>query len=187
MHFRFFNKKVLFAIKVCIALLILFVLVKKISISEIYNALQSAAWPYVLFALLLLPVNIFLQYKRWQLLVRLDNVQSRNGEIFLSLLAGMTLGFITPGRVGEYGRCFFIKQGCWPRLLGFIVVEKFISIFFIYLLGIVGFFIAFSSIPLYRCQVVNCRGCLLYLLFDFVFYNTPCFIKKVVPAFSRPF
>jgi len=133
------NKKFLFFIvKIIIAALLLTVLVKKIDIHEIRSAFSHAHLQYVLMALGLLGFNLFFQFKKWQLLVRLEKPSATGKEIFLSLLSAFPLGIITPGRLGEFGKAFFIKNCQWPRLLGLALIEKFFSLNVIYLMGLIG-------------------------------------------------
>ena len=61
-----------------------------------------------LIALLLMPINWLLETVKWQLLIK-------SNEPFIHLLksviAGVTLGFVTPGRAGEFvGRVMFVAE-----------------------------------------------------------------------------
>ena len=61
-----------------------------------------------LIALLLMPINWLLETVKWQLLIK-------SNEPFIHLLksviAGVTLGFVTPGRAGEFvGRVMFVVE-----------------------------------------------------------------------------
>ncbi|MBN1542747.1 flippase-like domain-containing protein [candidate division KSB1 bacterium] len=121
-------------IKISVAFLALLILLHQIQTREIWNALVHARQAPILLALLLLPVNIYLHYRKWALLVRLESPK-KNAEIFYSLLAGFTLGFITPGRVGEYGRGLFLHSIDRLMVVGLTLLEKIYALLVIYFFG----------------------------------------------------
>lgn len=59
-------------------------------------------------ALLLTPVNIFLQFWKWHLLLRCAQPQCPAGMAWYSLFAGFPLGLLTPGRWGELARAIYV-------------------------------------------------------------------------------
>ena len=135
------HKKLLFfTLKIFIAVIILYLLINKISIEQILQAFRLARIKYIIFAFTLLFLNVFLQFKKWKLLVRLAKPDVRNYEILSSLLAGLTLGLVTPGRVGEFGRVLFIKKSKWTNLVGLVLIDKLFALVVIYLFGLFGFF-----------------------------------------------
>lgn len=104
---------------------------------EIKLAFAAAEAKFICLTSALLILNLYLQFKKWQLLVRLEKNVSA-GQILSSLLAGFTLGFITPGRVGEFGRGFFIKDCSWQSILGLTIIDKLVSLIVMYFAGLVG-------------------------------------------------
>jgi len=131
-------KKALFWIKLAVAFLLVLMLIRRISLKDITEYLHPADLRLILLAFLLLPLNLFYQYSRWRTLARLAHPAARNRDIFSSLLVGITLGFITPGRVGEFGRAFFIPAGHWPRLVGLTLIDKLFALMMLFLLGLFG-------------------------------------------------
>lgn len=138
MGLKYISHKALVWIKVAIAIILVTMLIFRTEPKEIYFALLNADMLLILCALALLPLNIFFQYSRWRILVRLANPQSSSSEIFSSLLCGITLGFITPGRVGEFGRSFFIPTVQWPRLMGLTMLDKLFAMMVLFALGLAG-------------------------------------------------
>jgi len=113
-------------------------LVKRLQFDEMLEAFQSANLLCILLAFILLVPNIYIQFYKWRYLVRLLKPEVTNLETFQSLLAGFTFGFITPGRLGEFGRAFFIKDCPWARLLGIAFVDKLFSLAVVILGGAIG-------------------------------------------------
>ena len=132
------RKRILYGIKIVLATLILYVLIDKISLQQITGALRHARLDLILLSLALLPLNIFFQFRKWRLLVHLVKPAAWT-EILASLLAGFSLGLITPGRLGEFGRSVFIKNSDWKQLTGLIVIDKLFAMVMVYLFGLIGF------------------------------------------------
>ena len=132
------HKRALIMFKVMIAIIVITMLVRRISADELKTAFLEAQIGWIVPALLLLSLNLFFQFRRWELLVRHVAPQVPSRQILASLLSGITLGFITPGRIGEFGRAFFIAGADWPKLLGLTLLDKcyaFLTLLFLGLLG----------------------------------------------------
>lgn len=70
--------------------------------AALWTSLQQAQWTWVGIALLLLPLNLFLEGWVWaRLLDAVDGSFSTAG-IAKAVLSGLALGFWTPARAGEY-------------------------------------------------------------------------------------
>lgn len=113
-------------------------LIKRVRTVEIMSAFYSARIECILLALFLLIPNIYLQFFKWRYLIRLLKPDVSNAETLQSLLAGFTFGFITPGRLGEFGRAFFIKDCSWVRLLGIAAIDKIFSLAVVLFWGAIG-------------------------------------------------
>jgi len=124
------NSKIFFWIKIAVAVVLLGLMFffKTIRPEIIWEALQSARYELVAVALLLMPLNIYLQEYKWRYLVRLVHPQATAWESFGSLLGGMAFGIVTPGRIGEYGRGLFMKHSTPLNLVGLTILDKFYNL-----------------------------------------------------------
>jgi len=129
-------------------------LIHVISYKEIVKTLSQANKTWVLAGFCLLTLNLFLQFKKWYILAQLEKPDVSPKEIIASLLAGITLGFITPGRLGEFGRSMFITQANWTHLFSFILADKLLILLNVILFGIIG--LAYSLKVILRSTI----GCL---------------------------
>ena len=136
---KFINKRSLaFLIKILVAVSVLVLLVLRVKIAAILAAFsQARIWLIFLSFLLLIP-NLYFQFYKWRFLVRLIKPEASNSECAQSLFAGFTFGFITPGRFGEFGRAFFIKDCSWLRVLGIAAIDKLFSLSMVILFGSIG-------------------------------------------------
>lgn len=129
------------------------VLARRLQVGELASAFESAKLFCILLALMLLIPNIYIQFFKWRYLVRLLKPGVTNREAFQSLLAGFTFGFITPGRLGEFGRAFFIKDCSWISLLGIAFIDKLFSLAVVIFWGAIGLMF-FVSKQLYLYTMV---------------------------------
>lgn len=74
-----------------------------VAMGQIWNRQElSWHWSYLILCILLMPINWIFESKKWQILM------SPHASITLlqaakTILAGITLGIVTPARIGEYG------------------------------------------------------------------------------------
>jgi len=61
---------------------------------------------------------------RWHRLLGAGGVGSTRTDTARSLLAGFTLSLVTPGRVGELGRCLFVKEESRARVLMLTLLDR---------------------------------------------------------------
>lgn len=87
----------------------------------IENFQRSFSWkqfPFLFAAVLLMPVNIFLESTKWRLFINEFIADFDIGDALKSMLCGSFFGFISPNRVGEFlGRLKHIDAGCRSRAL----------------------------------------------------------------------
>lgn len=97
--------------KIVLGIGILGFLVYKIDPESLWNAARSADPIFLLAATLLVPVNIAIETLVWKsVLVQMD-VRHPFRFLFGSVMAGFSLGAITPARVGEFaGRAYYLDS-----------------------------------------------------------------------------
>jgi len=153
-------------------------LINRVQVSEILLAFDSAKLFCIFIALGLLIPNIYVQYIKWRYLVRLLKPDVPNREVLQSLLAGFTFGFITPGRLGEFGRAFFISDCSWVKLLGISFIDKLFAMAVVIFWGAIGllFFIS-SQLYLYTMVPVFLFTLIALLVIYYILFH-PEIIKS---------
>ena len=79
-------------------------------------------WPehtvgYLISAILLLPLNVAIEARKWQLLIR-TAIPASFGQALRSMLSGLAASLITPNRIGEYpARIIVLRQSSSTRLI----------------------------------------------------------------------
>jgi len=136
---KFISKRgIAYLLKIIIAVAVMIMLLNRVNFHELLIAFSTANIYCISFALVLLIPNIYIQFYKWRYLVRLLKPDATNRETFNSLLAGFTFGFVTPGRLGEFGRAFFIKDCPWVKVLGMAFMDKFFSLAVVIFWGAIG-------------------------------------------------
>jgi len=122
------NRRRFLWIKIAVALILLALMFYTVRPRPIWEALRSAHYEFVFWALLLMPLNILVQERKWAYLVRLVRPEAGGIETWGSLLGGFAFGIVTPGRIGEYGRSLLIKGTDPLKLIGLTVIDKFYNL-----------------------------------------------------------
>jgi hypothetical protein len=93
---------------------------------------------WVVAALLLVPLNWLLEALKWQALVR--RVQPASlGECSRAVLAGLSLGMLTPRSLGDYaGRLLVHGSGEGQRMLGVVLLNRLVQSLSTFVGGVLG-------------------------------------------------
>jgi len=134
------NRKWLFFIlRIVIGLSVLYFVIIKVNFLDIYYALVNPLRPgFIVFSLFLFIPNLLLQWHRWHFLLKLIKPDIHYKNSFESLMGGMVVGFITPGRLGEVGRPLFLFDIDRLQAAGLVFIDKFYSFITILVGGIWG-------------------------------------------------
>jgi len=111
-------------LKAAVTVGLLYILVSTISREALIEAFKTADTTFIILAVLLVPLNLLLQGERWTILVHTEIPDIPYKRVFASFLGGLSLGLITPGRVGEIGRVFLLEAPSRWRLAGLHILDK---------------------------------------------------------------
>lgn len=119
-----FKPKIIFVAKICISVIILSFLIRSIQASTLFAAFHSAKWHFLGIAAFFVAPNLLIQTLKWFYILRLANPSVSLSTAFRSLLIGYPLGFVTPGRLGEIGRAFFVPEIEKQNVLRLFALDK---------------------------------------------------------------
>jgi len=86
--------------------------------------LRQANWFGLALATILLLPNLLTQLAKWLHLLRLAEQKTPLKSAWRSLIIGYPLGFVTPGRLGEISRAFFIKEVPTKNAVSLFIIDK---------------------------------------------------------------
>lgn len=116
----------LLLVKLAITFGLVFYLVHKVSLINLFLALQNVNYLYLLIVLIFLILNLYFQFKRWKILLCLENNRLENKIIWQSLLIGFAAGTFTPARAGEYfARKIPLKNFSLSNIITLTFIDKF--------------------------------------------------------------
>lgn len=110
------NRALLFSFKIILFLLLSWFIINQLFIKNDFRAqfafcqqhLQKDKFYLCIIAVILMPVNWGLETIKWERLLRTKTPYSK---LLKSIIAGITVGFVTPGRSGEFaGRVMFLND-----------------------------------------------------------------------------
>lgn len=106
------RKSLVWTLKLLLFIGVLYFFVQQIMHIE-FNQFQSVKIEsplFLIFVLLLLPVNWGLELVKWQRILKVNQIHYNLKNLTYSLLSGVTTGLITPNRIGNFiGRMLFFK------------------------------------------------------------------------------
>jgi uncharacterized membrane protein YbhN (UPF0104 family) len=145
------KKKVRLVFKIVIAAALLYYLINYVSYQEIFIAVKQSNKYYIFFVVVLMTMNIYLQYLKWRVVCySLLNIRDDH-QIMKSLFYGFSAGIITPVRVGEYlGRQLAFRDVGLLKVTISTIIEKFASLFIVLTVGSIAsiyFLIVYYSFP----------------------------------------
>lgn len=138
-----------------------------IKLDELLSAIASSDKTKLWTAFALMPLIMLLQMTKWHQLLKLADKDIRFSDAATSLLAGMTLGIITPARIGELGRAWFLKDISQLKVVGLTLADKFYSTMAYFIWGILSLIIFFNlnySLSLTANILIIAGGMSVYIL-----------------------
>jgi uncharacterized membrane protein YbhN (UPF0104 family) len=119
------NKKILWLLKLIVGIILLYFIYRNVYRHEKFiDAFDNAAWVNVLIALILLIPNYGIQFLKWRYVLKQALPDIQNALVLKSLLFGSTLGFITPGNLGELARGLYFRNQSRLLITGLNIIDK---------------------------------------------------------------
>lgn len=115
-----------------------------IQLDELLRAIASSDKTKLWAAFSLMPLILILQMTKWYQLLKIADENIRFSDAASSLLAGMTLGIITPARLGELGRAWFLKDVPQLKVVGLTLADKFYSTLAYFIWGLLSLIVFFN-------------------------------------------
>ena len=85
-------------------------LLLRIGLVEILEILRHTHILEVMAAVVLVLPLILIKTLRWQGILRAQGISMSLGEAFLAYFASLFIGFLTPGRLGEFVRALYVQE-----------------------------------------------------------------------------
>jgi uncharacterized membrane protein YbhN (UPF0104 family) len=134
------KRRILLIIKLCVTVLF-FILIatnKNITIDKLKTIWLSANPLFLVLSFLIAGVCLILNIVRWHYFMKSGGLYTGPVYSVFAYLAGFVMGFITPGRLGEFGRGIFYENRSIKETALVTLADKVYFNFFILLFGILS-------------------------------------------------
>ena len=179
------NQKILKYIQYSGLALLVFILAR-LDHSNVYLYLRKSNYIYLLIGYPFLILLVYIKGFRWNLMMRKQNVRLSYMKTFYIYLWAFYFGVITPGRVGEVSKAFYVKNEF--KSFG----DAFISVFLDRIVDVVTILIiVMFFIPIYGHDIINYNIYNYFIWFvlsvGFIFCLYKISYKKIINLLKRAF
>lgn len=137
-HF-FFHPAVSFILKIVISISLLTALFYYLNVDEIIRTYNNANTLLLALGFVLTGANSGLHFLRWRYLLHRVQPNISNTSVFTSLMVGVTVGFFTPGQIGEFaGRLASHPELRKSHIIGITLIDKLYLLVLTLITGIVS-------------------------------------------------
>lgn len=166
-------------IKIVSLVVLLFILYQLVDVNKIvYYIKQANGKIYILSLFLLFPLYFFKSLRLYNILLS-QGIRYSIFNVFIIYFSSNFLGFITPGRIGEFAKIIYLKQEkniSISKSFPPIILDRFYDLYFLVILGIIGC-IYYNILQRfhYLAYVIFC----IILIFPYIFFNYRI-LKKIL-------
>jgi uncharacterized protein (TIRG00374 family) len=117
-----------------IGLALLAIILIQVDLGQVVQLLRNCQYGYLLLVVLLIFPQIGLRALRWQRLLAQQGIQCSLRSAAIFYFAAIYAGLITPGRMGELVKCYFLKQNGMAGLsqsLPSVLVDRALDLYFL--------------------------------------------------------
>lgn len=171
-------KKYSFIIGIIIFILIL----SKLEFRETINVLTKINLYYFSLATFLLLPILFIRAYRWNYLKRKQNIIFSIKDSFLINNISMIIGLVTPGRLGELTKIFYLKNKKYSigKSLVSVILDRLADLFFLLFFSLIGliFFFSYFKKTILLLAIIT----IFILIFVFIIRNNlvQIVLKKIL-------
>jgi len=122
-------------------LFILLFILSRIDFNQLVNTLFHVNIYYLLLAVVLNIPQLFFKSYRWNLILTQQKINYSPIQSFLIYMSSLYIGFITPGRIGEFVKALYLKSEKGISISkGFssVLVDRLFDLYLLIILGFIG-------------------------------------------------
>jgi uncharacterized protein (TIRG00374 family) len=106
------KKRVLVWAQRSLGIIVLLILVLTLDLEQVYQIIANADILLVVLAILAVIPLILVKTIRWKAILSSQGVQIQLSHAFLAYFASLFIGYLTPGRLGEFVRAMYVSRDC---------------------------------------------------------------------------
>ena len=124
-----------------LGIIILLITLLKIDFDKLLRILYQANILYLLIAIIMNIPHVFLKSYRWNCLLKQQTVYYSPIQSFIVYLSSLYIGFVTPGRLGEFVKALYLKSDKCISLskgMSSVVLDRLFDLYLLMILGVIG-------------------------------------------------
>ena len=165
-----------------IGIIIFAIIIATIDWDKTLHIIKKADLPLILIATMLFPFFVLLKAVRWRVLLKGQGIEYSLKSCFLVYLSSNYLGVLTPGRVGEISKIFYLKQDkhlSYTRGFANVLADRLFDVLMMVLFACIGIFFFFRTHWLLTCLFMVLL-ILIIILFIGSFRTIDTTIKRIL-------
>jgi glycosyltransferase 2 family protein len=115
-------------VKLVLAAVLLVLILSRMDMARFYEQIRAQDTKLLVLASCSVPFWILLKTLKWRMLLQTCMEKPALPHVMRSFLAGLAIGMVTPGKVGELSRAFFIPSQNRSRVAGLVVVDRYFDL-----------------------------------------------------------
>ncbi|MGM0519934.1 MAG: lysylphosphatidylglycerol synthase transmembrane domain-containing protein [Campylobacterota bacterium] len=152
-------------------------ILSSLDFTVVYSQMKNIEISYLVLAFLLNFPMIYFKSYRWQQILKQQKVSISLKKAFEYYMSSLYLGFITPGRVGEFSRVLYIKnlfkEMDYGSIFSSVVLDRLFDLYLLVILTTIGFvYLSLSVDILYILLFLS-----IFFILPFLIIKTSVFIK----------
>jgi len=170
-----------------IGLILIVVIFSQLDWSSLKQALFQANLTYLIIGLAMTLTSAFASSYRWNYLKKIQGLNYSNTQSFIIYCASHLAGSLTPGRVGEFSKIFYLKNDghSYGRSAFSVILDRLFDVIFLLLFALFGmllFLNLFQSATAYLAA-----GLATLIILIIIYTKAPAIRKLTANLFGRLF
>ncbi len=183
------SKKIFKIILHSIGPLIFLYIISQINFTALADSLKSVNLPLLFLAAAVMILEVIIRSKRWQKILSALSLRISGRQSLELYWVGAFVGVITPGKLGELIKVYFLKRKGYSSFRSFfsVFLDRLIDIIFLFFIGLLIFLFCLQSIGIYIFYfgLLICLLLGVFLLFFSRKIRLPkrwiACVKKIIP------
>ena len=135
-----------YGISLALAVIILALLLWRVKWDQLVAEIAKVDWRWLSLAVAVGAAYWCLRVSRWRWMTRLERTEITWRTAWLSMLAGLGIGLVTPMRSGEVVRAAFVPKGARMRLASWVIIERVFDLSAVLCMCVLGvFYLVFGA------------------------------------------
>jgi glycosyltransferase 2 family protein len=164
-----------------IGIILFLFIISRINLSIFLKHLPQINWLIVSLTFILMFFNLLIKNWRWQLMLKKHHINYSFGKSLLIYSSGIYFGALTPGRIGELGRLYYLKKDNHPTTesLTTLFLDKILDLAFVFIIGV------FSLAYFHQYLKIEYRYVFVILFFLIAFLAANRLIPFLLPTVNQ--